>query len=163
MSDRADDYANQFQELSRQFIATIEGYTPEQMQARCVGEQCTVAALASHIAGVHNLVADWVVKSANGEPLPELTMDTVNAINADQFARDANRPKSEIIASLRENGAAAAEVVRNLDDAQLDRSSYFTLFGRDVTTDWLVQNILIGDIANHSASIRAACGEAATA
>ena len=163
MGNQTEAYAQQFEELSRQFVAEIEGYSPAQMQARCAGEQCTVAALASHIAGVHTLVAGWIESAAAGQPLPPVTMDQVNSINADQFARDADRPKEEILADLRANGELAAGVIRSVDDAQLDQSYYFALVDRDVTLEWLVRDILIGDIAGHSASIRAACGESAAA
>lgn len=156
MSARADAYAKQFEDLSRNLIATLEGYTPDQMQARCAGEQCTVAALASHIAIVHPLAVDWIESAASGGPMPRITMDAVHIMNAEQFARDAGRPKDEILTSLRQNGAEALEVVRNLTDEQLDRSSYFELFGCEVTTEKLVQGVLIGDIQGHSASIKAA-------
>jgi hypothetical protein len=161
MTDRTEAYARQFEEHSRRFISEIEGYSPAQMQARCEGEQCTVAALASHIAGVHTLVADWIKAAGGGGPLPKVTMDDVHAANAEQFARDAIRPKEEILADLRANGAAAAGTIRTLDDANLDQSHYFALVNSDVTTEWLVRDILIGDIASHSASIRAATEQTA--
>lgn len=162
MTDRTEAYAMEFEEQSQRFISELEGYSPEQMQAHCEGEQCTVAALASHIAGVHALGADWIETAAAGGPLPEVTMDDVHAMNAEQFARDANRSKEEILADLRTNGAQAANVIRTLDDSQLDQSSYFKLVNSDVTIEWLVQDILIGDIASHSGSIRYACGQGAT-
>lgn len=156
MSARAETYVKQFQDLSQDLISTLEDYTPEQMQARCAGEQCTVSALASHIAVVHPMAADWVQKAAEGETMPSLTMDMVNVMNAEQFTRDAGRPKDEIIAALRQNGAEALEVLRSLTDEQLDRSAYFELFGAEVTTETLVKGVLVGDIQGHSASIRAA-------
>ena len=163
MSARAEAYATQFEDLSQQFIASVERYTPAQMQLICEGEQCTVAALASHIAEGHPVIADWVVTAAAGGPLPSVTMDDIDAMNAEQVARDANRPKDEILAALRENGAAAASIIRGLDDNALDRSMHFTLVGRDVSTEWLVQNILINELVHHPASIRAACEQAPSA
>jgi hypothetical protein len=163
MSTRADVYANQFDDLSRQFIADVESYTPDQMQAVCAGEQCTVAALASHVAEGHTAIAGWVATAAAGDPFPPITMDDIDAMNAEQFARDANRPKQEILAALRENGAAASNLVRGLDDSELDRSVYVALVGSDVTAEWLIQNILIDELVQHPASVRAACEKATTA
>ena len=159
MTERTEAYARQFEEESQRLISEVESFSPEQMQAHCTGEQCTVAALATHIANVHKLGVDWIETAAAGGSLPEVTMDDVHAMNADQFARDSNRSKDEILADLRTNGAEATKAIRALDDAQLDQSSYFKLVDADVTIDWLVQDILIGDIASHSASIRAACGQ----
>jgi hypothetical protein len=157
MNDRADAYATQFEDLSQQFITMIENCTPAQMQARCAGEQCSVAALAAHIAEGHPLIADWVAAAAAGGPLPTITMTEIDAMNAEQFTRDENRPKGEILAALRANGAAAAALVRKLDDTELDRSVYFSLIGEEVTADWLIQHILIDELIHHPASIRAAC------
>ena len=161
MSNRAETYAREFDEHSRQIIAAVEGYSPAQMQARCAGEQCTVAALASHIADVHVLVGGWIEQALAGEPLPQVTMDDVHAVNGEQFARDATRSKDEVLTSLREKGAYASGLLHGIEDSQLDQPHYFKLADGPVTTEWLVRDILIGDIAGHSASIRAACGETA--
>lgn len=163
MTTRSEAYADQFEDLSRQFIALIEDYTPTQMHAVCDGESCTVSALASHIAEGHPIVADWVATAAAGGPHAPMTMDDIDAMNAEQFARDANRPKDEILALLQENGAQAAGLVRNLDDSTLDRSTYFPLLEREVTTAWLIENILINELIHHPASIRAACDKTITA
>jgi hypothetical protein len=153
------DLADEFEQASRNLIHVVENLTPEQLRARCEGEQCTVAALASHVAGVHPLAARWVQSAAAGEPLPELTMDMVHEANAKQTAADANRDKGEILAALRQNGAEAAGVVRGLSDAELDRSTYFKLFDREMTTEELIRGVLIGDIVGHSRSIRQATAE----
>lgn len=158
MSQRANDLADQFEQASRNLISVVEDLTPEQLQARCSGEQCTVVALASHVAGVHPLAAGWITSAAAGEPLPELTMDKVDEANAGQAAANANRDKDEILAALRQNGAEATKVVRGLSDADLDRTTYFRLFDREMTTEDLVRNVLIGDIAGHSKSIKQAAG-----
>lgn len=157
MSQRATDLANQFEQASRELISTVEQLSPSQMQARCAGEGCTLAALASHVAGVHPLATQWIQSAAAGEPLPDITMEMVNQANAKQFTDDASRNKDEILTALRQNGANATEVVRGLSDAELDRSTYFRLFDREMTTEDLVRNVLIGDITGHSKSIKQAC------
>jgi hypothetical protein len=163
MNVRSDAYATQFEDLSKQFIAMIECCTPAQMQARCAGEQCSVAALAAHVAEGHPVIIDWIAVAAAGGPLPTITMDEIDAMNAEQFSRDENRPKEEILTALRANGAAAAALVRSLDDSELDRSVYFTLIGEEVTADWLIQHILIDELIHHPASIHAACEQVITA
>jgi hypothetical protein len=158
MSQRASDLANQFEQSSRELVSIIEQMPPSLMQARCSGEQCTVAALASHVAGVHPLAVNWIQTAAAGEPLPEITMDKVDEANAKQTAADEKRDKGEILAALRRNGAEAAQVVRGLSDADLDRSTYFRLFDREMTTEDLVRDVLIADINGHMASIKQASG-----
>jgi hypothetical protein len=156
MSDRATGLANQFSRLSREFISTFEGLNAEQLQAQCEGEQCTVTALGSHVAGVHRLAAEWIQKSASAQPLPEVTMAMVNQANAEQFERDAGRDKDEVLEELRHNSAQASRLVRGLTDEELDRSLHFTLFEREVTTEDLVRNILIADVQGHLQSVKQA-------
>lgn len=158
MSQRAADLADQFEHSSRELIAIVQQLSPSQLQARCAGEQCTVAALASHVAGVHPLAAGWIQTAAAGEPLPEITMEMLDEENARQTAADANREKGEILAALRQNGADATGAVRGLSDDQLDRTTYFRLLDREMTAEDLVRDVLIADIEGHSSSIRQAVG-----
>ena len=164
MSDRAQELATRFDQVSREFITTIEGLEPDQLQARCAGEQCTVAALGAHVAKVHSLVGDWIQTLASDQPLPAVTMDMIDRANATQFAEDAAVPKAELLEMLRQNGAQASRLVRGLSDAELDRRQHFSLFGGEVTTEGLVKNVLLGDIEGHLASVRQlTAGTSATA
>ena len=43
-----------------------------------------------------------------------------------------------------------------VSDAELDRSTYFKLFDREMTTEELIRGMLIGDIVGHSRSIEQA-------
>lgn len=163
MSDRAEALANEFSRLSHQFISTFEELHPEQLQAFCEGEQCTVAALGSHIAVVHQIAIDWIQSSASGKPLPEITMADVDRANIEQFARDANRSKKEILDDLRQGSAQASRLVRGLSDAELDRCSYFMVFDREVSTEDLINHVLIGDMREHPMSIENAIAATGTA
>lgn len=154
MSDRARTLADQFGEQSRAFIATIESLPPGQLQTHCPGEQCTVAALGAHVAGIHRLAGGWIQTAALSQPLPSITMATIDQENMTQFAKDANRPKDEVLEELRRDGAQAARLVRGLSDEEMDKRQYFTLFGREVTTEDLVRNVLIADVQAHLATLQ---------
>jgi hypothetical protein len=80
----------------------------------------------------------------------------VDRENARQMERDADRSPDEVLAALRTEGAEAIRLVRNLSDAELDRSTHFALLGSEVTTEDLIRRILIGDVEGHLASIRRA-------
>jgi hypothetical protein len=158
MSKRVQELADRFSQLSQEFISIIEGCTDDQLRARCEGEQCTVAALASHVAAVHELAADWIQASASGQPLPPITMGMIDQANAEQFERDVGREKAAVLADLRRNGARTTRLVRGLSDEELDRKTYFRLFDREVSTEELVRRILITDVEGHLPSIRRATG-----
>jgi hypothetical protein len=156
VSARAAALADEFAQRSQEVIETIASYSQEQLRARCAGENCTVATLGCHVAAVHALASDWIRTAASGKPLPAVTMDMVDRENARQMERDADRSPDEVLAALRTEGAEAIRLVRNLSDAELDRSTHFALLGSEVTTEDLIRRILIGDVEGHLASIRRA-------
>jgi hypothetical protein len=156
MGERAIALADRFNRARLEFLTTIEGYSPAQMRSRCEGEQCSVTALASHVAKVHTLAADLVQAAASGGTLPSMSMDDVNRMNLEQFTRDVNRDKAAILRDLRANGEHAEQVLRQLSDADLDRASRFPLLGGEVTTQQIVELVMIGDIEGHLTSIAAA-------
>lgn len=156
MSEQAQTLADRFQRANQAAIDTIEHASEDQLRVTCEGEGCTVASLGYHIAGVHDLAAGWVRDIADGNELPPLTMDMVNAANAEQFAAHTNRSRDEVLGLLRQNGQTAAQTVRNLSDEELQRSAYFRLFDREMTTVDMIENVLIGDVEGHLSSIQAA-------
>jgi uncharacterized damage-inducible protein DinB len=157
MSQEVQRLAARFEDANRQVIAAIEACDDEQLRARCPGERCTVAALACHVADIHALGADWVRTLLAGRPLQPLTMDMVDQLNAEQFARNADRTKTEVLERLRRNGDEAVTLLRGLGDADLDRTTPFALFGGPtVSVRQLIDLVLIADPEGHLASIRAA-------
>jgi hypothetical protein len=157
--NRAGALANRFSLLSQEFIKVIEGCTPAQMRAACAGERCTVAALGAHVAGVHQLATDWIQRAASSLPLPPVTMADIDEANERQFKLDAGRPKHEVLEVLRANGAQASRLVRGLSEQELDQTTYSALFGTEVTTEYLIRNVLIADVEIHLASIKSAVRE----
>jgi hypothetical protein len=157
MNQEAQRLAARFEDANRQVIAAIEGCTDEELRARCPGERCTVAALACHVADIHALGADWVRTVRAGRPLPAITMDMVDQINAEQFGRDADRTKTEALARLRRDGGEAVALLRTLTDADLDRTTPFALFGGPtISIREVIELVLIADPEGHLSSIRAA-------
>ena len=147
------------EEVDRAVGAAVARCTEGRLHPPCPAERCTVAALACHVADTYALGADWVRKVLAGEPLPPVTADTVDQVNAQGFARDAYRTRRETLARLRRHGAEATEVLRSLGDADLDRTSPFTLFGGPMTSvGEMIERVLIADPESHLRSIRAAIG-----
>jgi hypothetical protein len=163
MSQRAQALADQFGAASQAFITTFEALGPDQLAAHCAGEQCSVAALGAHVAGVHRMASAWIQTAALGQPLPTLTMAEIDEANAVQFARDAVRPAGATLAELRQHSAQAARLVRGLSDAELDRGQPFSLFGGEVTAEDLVRNVLIADVQGHLGSLKAVAVDAVSA
>jgi DinB family protein len=159
MNRRVQALAERFEQVNLAVRITIMGASDEQLRTICPAEQCTVAALACHIASVHEVGTDWILAVLDGRALPELSMSEINRVNREFFAREANASRSKILVLLERGGALALTHLRNLDDADLDRSSPFPLFGGAmISVQFLIEQVLIGDPIAHLISIRAAFG-----
>ena len=162
MSERAQALAERVAAANAEFITSIEELTDAQWAAHCPNENCTVAALACHVGGGYRFQVGSLLKPiAEGGEIPNYPREAIDKGNVDYLAKNANRPKDEAIAMLREQGRRAADYVRGLSDEQLERSGPLPLFGGAVlTAEAVIENVLIGHAREHLASIRAAVGDA---
>jgi len=159
MNRRAQVLAERFEQANLAVRIAIMGSSDEQLQRFCPAEQCTVAALGCHIASVHEVGTDWMLAVLDGRGLPVLSMAEIDHVNREFFAREANASRSKVLILLERGGALASTHLRNLADADLDRSSPFPLFGGAmISVQSLIEQVLIGDPLAHLTSIRAAFG-----
>ena len=154
MSERAKTLAHQLDQANQALIATIEGLSDAQWQAKTPGDGRAVGVVAHHVAASHKSVAGLVGAITHGKAIPALTMDMIHAGNAAHAAQHAHCTKAETLTLLRDNGAAAVATVRGLSDADLDRTA--TLPMGTITVTKLVEMVLIGHAADHHGSIRRA-------
>ena len=151
MSERARALADRFEQANRELIATVEGLSDAQWKAKTASEGWSVGVVAHHVAGGHMGISGLVQKIANGEPVTPPNIDKMNAEHAVQHA---NATKAETLALLRQNGAAAAAMVRSLGDAQLDQVGG----SMGMSAAQAIERILIGHVHDHHGSIRKAVG-----
>jgi uncharacterized damage-inducible protein DinB len=154
MSQRSQVLANQFEQASQEVIATVERCSDAQWTTKTSSETWSVGVVAHHVAQGHESIAGFVKMIATGQPLPPLTMDTLHQLNAEHAKQYADCTKTETLALLRKNAAAAAGIVRGLSDEQLDRSAP-VLGGPSKTAQQMVEQVLIGHMQEHHGSIRA--------
>jgi hypothetical protein len=154
MSERAKTLAHQLEQANQALIATIEGLSDAQWQAKTPGDGRTVGVVAHHVAASHKSVAGLVGAITHGKAIPGLTMDMIHAGNAAHAAQHARCTMAETLTLLRENGAAAVATVRGLSDVDLDRTA--TLPMGTITVTKLVEMVLIGHAADHHGTIRRA-------
>ncbi len=155
MSKQAEQLAAQFEAVNNGVIAAVTGCTDEQWRQPCASEGWPVGVVAHHIAFVHRAFARIIETLAAGETLPpRVSMEVVHRSNA-QHARDyAAVGKPETLDALRTNGSAIVQLLRRLDDEQLDRTT--TVFGeQERSVAQVVEWIVIGHAGEHLASIRA--------
>jgi hypothetical protein len=128
MGEQAQAYAERFERLNREIIDLVKGLSDEQWRQVCPGENWSVGVAAHHIAVSHRGIAGWVAQVAGQQPVTT-THAEVNAINEKHAHGEAGYTREDTLALLEKNGAKAAEVVRSLDDSQLDHAALFTPAG----------------------------------
>ena len=154
MSTRAQALATRFEQANADVIRAVEPLSDAQWGAKTAEEGWTVGVVAHHIAQSHQGVAGLAEIVASGKPVPSITWDVIHQGNASHARDHAHCTKAETLALLRDNGAAAAKLVRGLSDQQLDRSA--SVIGNTMSAGQVVEHILIGHPQGHLASIKAA-------
>jgi uncharacterized damage-inducible protein DinB len=162
MSDRAQQLADQLQQANEDVIAFVEAASPETWGKWCPGEQCTVAALASHIGdGCGGILDSLVLPVAEGRPGPVFTPDDLHRGNAAAAQANATRPKAEVLAVLREQGQRAVSRVRELTDEQLQRTEQLPFSPEPISAEAVIEHVLIGHPRGHLASLQTAVDQTA--
>ena len=114
--------------------------------------------MAHHVAQAHDGISGLVQLVAKGQPLPALTMDMIDAGNAQHAKEQANVTKAETLALLKSNGSKASGIVRGLSDAELDKSASVLVGTPAMTAAQAIEAILINHVHDHLGSIRATTG-----
>lgn len=155
-TSRAEQLAAQFTAGNDTAIAAIAGCTAEGWQRITASEGWTVAAAAHHLAEVQQVFVGLVTMLANGQTCsPNTALDAVHRGNARHAEEYAAVGKAETLAILRTSGAALAQLLGGLDDAQLD-SVAGTFGGQELRVAQVVERVVIGHAGVHLASIQAA-------
>jgi uncharacterized damage-inducible protein DinB len=157
MSERARQLADQLQQANEDVIAFVEAASAETWGKWCPAEQCTVAALASHIGdGCGGILDSLVCPTAEGRPGPAFTPDDLHLGNAAAAQVNAARPKAEVLAVLREQGQRTVTYVRELTDEQLQRSAPLPFSAQPMTAEAVIEHVLIGHPRGHLVSLQVA-------
>jgi uncharacterized damage-inducible protein DinB len=157
MSTRAEQLADELQQVTDEVAAYIEGIPDEAWQRACAAEQCTVAALACHIADGYGPILEGLVKPiAEGTEGPRFTMDDLAQWNAAAAQENAAQPKAVAVERLRTQAPAAIAYVRSLSDEQLQRTGTLPFGGDPMSAEAVITHILIGHPRGHLASIQTA-------
>jgi hypothetical protein len=165
MAERARELARRFEQANAELVALIESCTDVQWRAVCKDEGWLVGVTAHHVAYDQDQIVNWITAIANSsQPRPRLDelegrADSLDARNARHAQEYSSCTRAETLSLLRRGGATAAAVVRALSDEQLDRALPAAgPGGRSWTAEVAVEEILIGHVCGHLASMREAIG-----
>src|SRR5678816_3430249 len=90
---RAQELANRFTEANNALIAAVEKFSEAKWEAICENDGRSVGVLVHHVASTHSFVSGLVKTVAAGQVLPVLTVEIVNAGNAQHAHQYANCTK----------------------------------------------------------------------
>jgi hypothetical protein len=157
MSTRAESLAKQFETRVTEMTETLEKLTDADWK-KVTAEKWSVGVTAHHVAGSHEGISGIIKAVSAGQSMPNFTMAMVDEMNATHAREHASCTRAETLALHKKNTAAAAALVRGLSDAALDKSGTVLTGMPAMTTQQIVEGILINHLNEHLASIRAAVG-----
>ncbi|HET9855729.1 MAG TPA: DinB family protein [Methylomirabilota bacterium] len=158
MGARAESLAKQFETKAAEMTAVIKGLTDVDWKKTTEAEKWSVGVTAHHVAGGHEGILGIVKTLAAGQSIPNFTMDMLHEMNATHAKEQAGCTKAETLALHEKNAAAAAAAVRGLSDAELDRKGTVLAEMPAMTTQQVIEAILINHINDHMGSIRKTVG-----
>ena len=156
MSQRAKEFAERFRAFNQEVVEFVENCSDDNWRKVCAGEEWPVGVVARHIGAGHYQVLDFAKMILSGEKLPELTMETINDMNARHAQEHADCSRDEVLGLLRENGSAIVAFISGLTDEALDRTGHLALIGGDVSVQQFIENIIIQSAGQHLASMKTA-------
>jgi len=157
MSARAESLAKQFETRVTEMTETLEKLTDADWK-KLTAEKWSVGVTAHHVAGSHEGISGIIKAVSAGQAMPNFTMAMIDEMNATHAREHANCTRAETLALHKKNAAAAAALVRGLSDGALDKSGTVLHGMPAMTTQQIVEGILINHLNEHLANIRAAVG-----
>lgn len=149
---RTENLATAFEQATNRIATVAEGLSDTAWNATPAGEARTAGQIAYHMAEVYTTVSGLIQLAVAGQPLPALTAEIIDGINAEEATRCASVGREGVLKMLRRNGITIGAMLRTLSDAQLDTSTVF--FGYSMTVEDLARNALVGHTEEHLRSIQ---------
>ena len=150
----------QFTALNNEIIAFVEHCPASLWRTPCANDGRTVAVVAHHIASSHEPVMQLVQLVADGQPLPPLSYELFDAMNAQQAQQAADCTPQAVSALLQEKGQSVATALRQLHPEQLARTAHITFANATMRAHDVIEQILIGHARHHFANMQATSASA---
>jgi hypothetical protein len=155
-SQQARELADSIEAINLELIQLVRGCSDEQWHTDCndEGDNRTVAVISHHVAHNHVNTLEWLETALSGGEVT-ITLDEINAENAEHAATYHDVAREETVELLVENGDRLCARVVELNDEELSRSTLHRGAGREMTVAAYAQ---LGQrhVAGHLATIRKA-------
>ena len=155
-SEQSRELAESIEEINLELIQLVRGCSEEQWRTDCndEGDNRTVAVIAHHVGHGHLNSLEWLETALSGADIT-ITLDGIDAENAEHAATYHDVEREETIALLIENGNRLCARVGELTDEELAKRAFHRGAGREMTAAAYAQ---LGQrhVAGHLDTIRRA-------
>jgi len=156
VSLQARELAGSLEAINLELIQLVRGCSEEQWRTLCndEGDNRTVAVIAHHVGHGHLNTGEWLETTLSGNEVT-ITIDDINAENAEHAATYHDVEREETVQLLVENGDRLCARIAELSDEELARKAFHRGAGREMTVAAYAQ---LGHrhVASHLATIRKA-------
>ena len=159
MSQRAKDLSGRIESFRDDVIAFVDQLSGDDWNALCDWEEWTVGVTARHLGAGHFGVFDLLGIIVQGQELPQLTMDQINAMSNKDSHEHADCTKAEALEHLRKNGAKLTAFVAGLSDDELDRKGSMPAFDGEATVTQAIDVVIFQSAQQHFDNMKAALGK----
>lgn len=156
MSERAQALADKFEAVHNDLVQTVESIPDDKWQLTCQNDERPVGVMAHHIGMSYSGTFEAVRLAGTGQPVPPMSWDMINAMNAEHAVANASCTKEDALGVIRKNGAHVHKEIAALSDEQLDKTVHFPLIGVDnPTVEDIIDMLVIGHVGMHLPDIKA--------
>jgi len=160
MSSRSSALAARIEQGANALAAFASTLTDAEWRKPVPGDGRSVGAVAHHVASVYPLEVQLAQTLAAGNAISGVTFDAVHEMNAKHAKEHGGTGRDATVALIRSNSRVAAEAVRKLTDADLDRAASVSLyFDAPLTCQFFIEDHALRHSFHHLGRIRAALGK----
>ena len=157
MSIRAGVLASHLKAFHKRLMAFLDDLDEHKLMKVLPWEGYPVLTTAAHISGQrHYGLIGLAERIIQGEVITDITKQMAIELANQDFEYHIDWSLDRVVSALNQNGEKAITYISSLTDTQLEKSSHIASYGGHITTDELIDWILIGTSVEHLENMKRA-------
>lgn len=157
MSIRAGVLASHLNAFHKRLTAFLDDLDEHKLMKVLPWEGYPVLTTAAHISGQrHYGLISLAERIIQGEVIADITKQMAIELANQDFEYHIDWSLDQVVSALNQNGEKAIAYISSLTDTQLEKSSHIESYGGHITTDELIDWILIGTSVEHLENMKRA-------
>jgi hypothetical protein len=154
---RSEALATRLEAGASALAAFANTLSEAEWQTRLPKDGRKIGVVVHHVASVYPVEIHLASLLASGQPITGVSWDAVHTMNSDHAKGNDGATKSDTLALLATNSAAAAAAIRAFTDYELDRAAPVSLNSdATLTCQFMIEDHAVRHSYHHLAGIRAA-------